>query len=243
MMPLGEGAPSRLAAIVPAYNEQETLADVVSVLKATPPVDEVLVVSDGSTDETVSIARALGVRVIHLKRNHGKGMAMAMGVAHTTAPILLFLDGDILNLSDYLIESLVAPVVAGRSAMNVGVRNRGWLINSFHRTFGPLLSGQRCLRREVFEAVPADYLRGFAIETALNWACRRLRLARSTTVLYGLEHRVKEKKRGLAEGVRARFEMFGAVLRAYLRLRFERPLPAPGGGVRPPIAEPDYITF
>jgi glycosyltransferase involved in cell wall biosynthesis len=232
--PLG-GA--RVAAIVPAFNEQETLADVVSALKSTPLVDEVIVVSDGSTDETAAIGRALGVKTIHHKRNSGKALAMATGVAHTQAPLLVFVDGDILNLSSYLVELLIAPVASGEAAMNIGVRNRGWLINAIHRTTGPLLSGIRCLRREVFEAVPEEFLAGFCIETALNWSCRRLGLRRSTTVLYHLKHLVKEKKRGLLAGARARLDMFWSVFAAWLRLHLERPVLRRRGA--PPGARPE----
>ena len=71
----------RIAAIVPAYNEEATLTEVLAVLKATPVIAEILVVSDGSTDRTVEIARALGLRTIHLRENQGKGRAMAIGVA------------------------------------------------------------------------------------------------------------------------------------------------------------------
>jgi glycosyltransferase involved in cell wall biosynthesis len=120
----------RVAAIVPAYNEEETLAEVLSVLKATPRIHEILVVSDGSTDGTVEIARAAKLRAIHLRENHGKGTAMAVGVAHTDADILLFVDGDILNLTGSLLERLLEPVLAGTSDMNVGVRNRGDLLNA-----------------------------------------------------------------------------------------------------------------
>src|SRR4029079_11021009 len=118
-----EGGP-RVAAIVPAYNEESTLREVLSVLKATTAIDEILVVSDGSTDGTVEIARAQGLRTIHLRENQGKGRAMAIGVAHTEAPILLFVDGDILNLTEALLDRLVAPVLSGRSDMNIGIRHR-----------------------------------------------------------------------------------------------------------------------
>jgi glycosyltransferase involved in cell wall biosynthesis len=232
-----------VAAIVPAFNEQETLADVLSALRGTEAIDEVLVVSDGSTDETVAIADALQVRTIHLRENAGKAMAMAVGVAHTRAPLLLFVDADILNLSAYLLEQLVAPVVSGRSDMNVGVRNRGWLINAFHRTTGPLLSGIRCLRREIFEAVPEEYLQGYTVETALNWACRQLGLRRSTAVLWGLKHRVKEQKRGLAAGARARLEMFFRVFMAWLRLNLRNPGVRRGGGPRAGQPELEYRNF
>jgi len=217
-------ASPRVAAIVPAYNEQETLADVLSVLKSSPLVDEILVVSDGSTDETVAIARAMGAHTIHLCRNHGKGMAMALGLMHTSAPVVVFVDGDIMNLSEYLIGELIGPVVEGVAAMNVGIRHRGWFLDWFHARYGPLLSGIRCLERRVFEALPEKYLAGFAVETALNYSCRRQGLRLQTTVLHRLKHLVKERKRGLVRGSRARLEMFTAVFRAWVRLQWERPV-------------------
>lgn len=237
-------APSpRVAAIVPAFNEQETLADVLSVLKETPLVDEILVVSDGSTDETVTIARALGVKALHLHRNHGKGMALAIGTSHTSAAILVFVDGDIMNLSEYLLDQLIDPVVSGQAAMNVGVRHRGWLIDFFHRRFGPLLSGIRCLDRRVFDALPERYVEGFAVETALNYSCRRQGLTLTTTVLHDLKHLVKEKKRGLLAGVRARLDMFRAVFSAWVRLHWDRPVLSPGNGQRSLRAGLDYVAF
>jgi glycosyltransferase involved in cell wall biosynthesis len=213
----------RVAAIVPAYNEGATLREVLSVLKATPPVDEVLVVSDGSTDDTVEIARSLGLRTIHLRQNQGKGRAMEIGVAHTDAEILLFVDADILNLTVELIQRLIEPVLSGRSDMNVGIRHRGRPINAIQDRTGPLLSGVRCLRRPIFEAVPDSHLEGFAVETGLNWACRELGCRTTTTVMYNLKHLVKEKKRGLVQGLHARYRMFAAVFGAYMVLQLKAP--------------------
>jgi glycosyltransferase involved in cell wall biosynthesis len=212
-----------VAAIVPAYNEEETLTDVVTVLRSSELVDEIIVVSDGSDDDTAQIARALGVETIALVRNHGKGLAMAVGVTHTRAPILVFVDGDILNLSDYLLRQLIEPVTHGRCEMNIGIRSRGWLIDEIHRRIGPLLSGIRCLRREIFEAVPKGFLKGFRVEAALNWTCRNLGRRCGTTVFYQLRHRVKEKKLGLWQGSRSRLRMFRAVIQAYFELHWSPP--------------------
>lgn len=233
----------RVAAIVPAYNEQETLADVLSVLKSIPLFQEIIVVSDGSTDETVEISRSLGLKTIHLRENRGKGTAMAVGVAHTDAPILVFVDGDILNLTEDLLEALVEPVLSGRSDMNVGIRNRGRLVNAFHRRTGPLLSGIRCVRREVFAAVPEPCLQGFAVETGLNWACRGLGCRLTTTVLRDLKHLVKEKKRGLVQGSQARVRMFAAVFGAYMSLVLRPPNLHPVEIPRPVEPELEYINF
>lgn len=230
----------RVAAIVPAYNEAETLTEVLNVLKATPLLHEILVVSDGSTDATVGIARSLGLRTIHLRQNQGKGIAMAVGVAHTDAKILIFVDGDILNLTTEQLSRLIEPVLAGESGMNVGVRDRGTALNEFQRRHGPLLSGIRCLRREIFEAVPESHLEGFAVETGLNWACGELGLPITTTVLHNLRHLVKEKKRGLVRGFRARMRMFAAVFGAYMVLRWKRPTLRRRQLLQPEL---EYINF
>lgn len=233
-----------VAAIVPAYNEEATLTEVLGVLKATPAIDEILVVSDGSTDRTVEIARSLGLRTIHLRRNQGKGRAMAIGVAHTDADLLLFVDGDILNLTSDLLDRLIEPVLSGRSDMNVGIRHRGELVDFIHRRTGPLLSGIRCLRRSVFEAVPESHLEGFAIETGLNWACRESGCRITTTVMHNLKHLVKEKKRGLVQGSVARYRMFAAVFKAYLHLRFDPPGLGREVAAAPALApELEYINF
>ena len=234
----------RVAAIVPAYNEGATLREVLSVLKAAPSIDEVLVVSDGSTDDTVEIARSLGLRTIHLRQNQGKGRAMEIGVAHTDAEILLFVDADILNLTVDLIQRLIEPVLSGHSDMNVGIRHRGRPLNAIQDRTGPLLSGVRCLRREIFEAVPDSHLEGFAVETGLNWACDQLGCRTTTTVMYNLKHLVKEKKRGLIQGLYARYRMFAAVFGAYLVLQLKAPPLRNEAPARPAFQpELEYINF
>ena len=234
---------SKVAAIVPAYNESETIREVVQVLAATPLISEILVVSDGSTDQTVEIARSMGMRTIHLRRNQGKGLAMAVGVAHTDAGILIFVDGDILNLTTEQLTGLIEPVLSGRSDMNVGVRDRGPALNDWQRRHGPLLSGIRCLRREIFEAVPESHLEGFAIETGLNWACEELGMRITTTLLHNLKHLVKEKKHGLVRGFRGRVRMFAAVFGAWAVLRVRRPALRHISPSPPFKPELEYINF
>lgn len=230
-------APPRVAAIVPVYNEADTLVEVLTVLKGIPRLDEILVVSDGSTDDTVEVARRMGVKTVDLRRNYGKALAMSMGVAHTRAEVVLFVDGDILNLSEYLLSQLIEPVLEDRVQMMVGIRHRGWLLDVIHRKLGPLLSGIRCLRREIFEAVPDEYLKGFTVETALNWTCCQLGMGIGTVVMHDLRHVVKERKRGLRNGMRSRYRMFEAVFRAWVALNWKRP--GLRGAAHPPRRAPE----
>lgn len=200
----------RTTAIVAAYNEEGTIADVLRALTASPLIDEVIVVSDGSEDATVEIARTFdGVRTVALHENHGKGFAMAVGVANATNDTLFFCDGDMYNVTEDHISALVNPVLRGDCDMNIGVRNRGDVANFLHLRMkcGPILSGIRVMRREVFETVPPQYQSHYKIEAALNCFCARAGYRQQETVIYGLDHVIKESKRGLADGLQARWKM------------------------------------
>jgi glycosyltransferase involved in cell wall biosynthesis len=200
----------RTTAVVAAYNEEGTIADVLRALTASPLIDEVIVVSDGSQDATVEIARTFeGVRTVALHENHGKGFAMAVGVANASNDTLFFCDGDMYNVTEDHISALVNPVLNGECDMNIGVRNRGDVANFMHLKMkcGPILSGIRVMRREVFETVPPQYQSHYKIEAALNCFCARAGFRQQETVIYDLGHVIKESKRGLADGLQARWKM------------------------------------
>ena len=200
-------------AIVAAYNEEKTLASVLAVLTTSPHIDEVIVVSDGSTDGTVEVARSFDVRTIALRENQGKGYAMRVGVDYASNDILFFCDGDMYVTPEH-IEALVLPVVRDECDMNIGVRNRGPLLNFMHLRLkcGPVLSGIRVMHRKVWETVPTQYMERFKIEGALNFFCARDGFAQQHTLIYELGHVTKESKRGVRRGLAARGRMTGEVI-------------------------------
>ena len=197
------------SAIIAAYNEEKTLHEVLTALKSSPLIDEIIVVSDGSTDRTVEIARSFEVTTIALRQNCGKGYAMRVGVDYASHDVLFFVDGDMFSLTQQHIDSLVKPVLAGHCEMNIGVRSRGPIRNFFHLQMkvGPVLSGIRVMRRAVWATVPLRYQERFKIEAALNFFCSRAGFQQQQTVIHNLGHLIKESKRGLADGLTARWEM------------------------------------
>jgi len=204
----------RTTAVVAAYNEEKTIGDVLRALTSTDLIDEVIVVSDGSDDRTVEICRGFErVRTIALRENHGKGFAMAVGVANASHDVLFFCDGDMYNVTEEHIAALLEPVVRNECDMNIGIRDRGAVANFFHLHLkcGPVLSGIRVMRRSVFETVPPQYQAHYKIEAALNCFCAAAGFRQRQTIIRGLDHVIKESKRGLRDGLYARWHMMRQV--------------------------------
>ncbi len=212
---------ARIAVIIPAYNEAPTVGAVVAAAHRSPHVSEVIVVSDGSTDGTVEAAQSAGADVVVLLANKGKGEAMRAGVARTNAPFLLFLDADLYGLTPEHIERLVLPVLSGSRVMNVGLRDRGRSLTNLTR-YLPLISGERAMRREVFEGVPREYAQGFMVEAALNYFCRSRRLDYGHVVLPGVTIRRKIAKVGWKRGVVQYALMGAAIVKSVLFVRVAR---------------------
>jgi glycosyltransferase involved in cell wall biosynthesis len=96
-----------VAAIIPCYNGSAFLAEAIkSVQSQTRPVDEILVVDDGSTDDSAAIARGLGAEVLSLPKNLGAGPARNHGLCHVQSDLVAWLDAD-----DYWLDHHVATLV------------------------------------------------------------------------------------------------------------------------------------
>jgi glycosyltransferase involved in cell wall biosynthesis len=97
-----------VSVIVPVYNGSQTLAACLQALHAqTHPPDEVIVVDDGSTDGTVAVATALGVKVLS-QAHAGPAAARNLGAQSARGAILLFTDADCAPAPDW-IERMLAP--------------------------------------------------------------------------------------------------------------------------------------
>jgi glucosyl-3-phosphoglycerate synthase len=115
-----------LTVIIPALNEEKTIAQVINFCRSEPAVSEIIVVDDKSEDRTASIARELGAKVI-ISASRGKGISMKEGINASTNEIVVFLDADIDPYPENSIRNLTSPItdndvdfVKGAFARNAG---------------------------------------------------------------------------------------------------------------------------
>lgn len=172
---------NKVAAIIPAFNEENEIFKTVRAVRCIPEVGCILVVDDGSEDGTAKEALRAGARVLSLPNRKGKGAALSCGLKIVEGDVILFLDAD---LGDTAREArhLLKPVLEGRADMAIarfpGIKGKSGLglVRGLARKgvkyftgldVGSPLSGQRALRREILRRV-APLPPGFGIEVALT---------------------------------------------------------------------------
>jgi glycosyltransferase involved in cell wall biosynthesis len=89
-----DGVMLSVSIVIPAHNEGPTIERIVRSSFDAIPGAEVIVVDDGSTDDTHEVAAGSGARVIRLDPNQGKGAALQRGIEAASGEILVFIDGD-----------------------------------------------------------------------------------------------------------------------------------------------------
>lgn len=117
----------RTLAIIPAYNEEESILEVVRDLEENAPFVDILVVNDGSTDGTSQILKAHGINHIDLIKNLGIGGAVQTGYKYALQndyDIAIQFDGDGQHSAQY-IKDLIRPIEEGRADLVVGSRFKG----------------------------------------------------------------------------------------------------------------------
>ena len=157
----------QLSIILPAKNEAEGLRRTLPGLRACMPDAEVIVVDDGSTDETAQVAAQAGARVLSSPYSMGNGAAIKRGARAASGDVLVFMDADGQHAAEH-VASLLAKIEEGYD-MVVGARDRSGqanlhrgLANGFYNRLASWMTGHRIADlTSGFRAVRADKFREF----------------------------------------------------------------------------------
>jgi dolichol-phosphate mannosyltransferase len=118
----------KLSVIIPVYNEEATLGEIIFRVRATCRVDEIVVVDDGSTDASPQILARMqnhdhpSLQILRHERNRGKGAAIRTGLSAVTGDLVLVQDADLeYDPADY--PTLLAPFADPEVVAVYGSRN------------------------------------------------------------------------------------------------------------------------
>jgi glycosyltransferase involved in cell wall biosynthesis len=225
----------RLSVVVPVFNEELTVGDIVSrlkkVLEETGFRYEVVVVDDCSTDNSLNVARKQGVRVLQLKQHKGKGYALRAGFAKAKGNLVATIDSDGSHLPEEL-PFLLIPIIQGKADLVIGSRflNKGvgttQKINKLgNHLFNNLIkiltgkpisdsqSGYRVMNRRVLESMKLNSGE-YEIESEMlvKSACKHFRIS-EVPITY------EQRTYGISgiDPLRDGFKILASILYAYLR--------------------------
>lgn len=129
-MPTAEDLPNPsacLSVVMPAYNEEATILEILEKVLASPFTAEVLVIDDASSDRTAELVRTVTdprVRLVSQSPNQGKGAALRRGFAEVSQPFVIVQDADLeYNPDDY--QQMLAPLLRGSADVVFGSRFTG----------------------------------------------------------------------------------------------------------------------
>ncbi len=227
--------PYRVAVLVPCYNEEKSIAQVVRDFRAALPHASVYVYDNNSSDHTAEAAEAAGA-MVRREHHQGKGHVVRRMFSDVEADIYVLVDGDATydapsarKMISCLLEQRLDMVVAARvdqekTAYRPGHRAGNWLLTSFvamvfGRAFSDILSGYRVFSRRFVKSFPV-LAGGFEIETELTVHALELELpvAEVETPYYARIAGSTSKLNTWRDG----FRILWTIGRLY---RSERPLP------------------
>lgn len=185
-------------AVIPAFNEEETIASTIVAVQKVPQISRILVVDDGSRDQTAEKAGQAGADVLRLPANGGKGGAMNRSVALVDRDVVVFLDADLGETAsqagliidpilegkaDLCIAAFPAPSKKGGFGLVKGTARRAIRKLSDMEVNSPL-SGQRAMSKEVLLAlIPFQEAYGVELGMTLKALSRGFRVQEVMTTM------------------------------------------------------------
>ncbi|MCE5222904.1 glycosyltransferase [bacterium] len=206
-----------VSVIIPAFNEESTIADVITSCRICKWVSEVIVVDDDSSDHTNEIASKAGAIVCILPENRGKAAALLVGARQAKNELLLLLDADLIGLQPRHVEAMIYPVMTLPAVSTVGLFTKGRFRTDLAHWLTPFLSGQRCLERDFFLSLENCSNVRYGIEIVITKALRKQKITLNKVPLDGVTHRMKEEKRGHENGWHKRMEMYRDIVQELFR--------------------------
>lgn len=204
-----------ISCIICAYNEADRIGRVLKAVVGHPLIGEIIVINDGSTDQTEARARVFdGVTVVSIHPNGGKTQALLCGIAMAKGDYLMLLDADLVGLSKSAIDRLAKPVLSGQADSSISMRGDTLAL---YRALGiDFISGERVLPRSLFNGALEEmsHLPRWGGEVFINELIIKQKLRVAVVDWREVFHTPKGEKVGSkSDGAKQEWRMFQDLVR------------------------------
>ncbi|MBI5218530.1 MAG: glycosyltransferase family 2 protein [Bacteroidia bacterium] len=186
----------KVSAIICAYNENTTIENVIYSVVNSKIFNEIIVVNDGSTDNTgnvIKVLKSLNIIDIHLTVNQGKGNAMALGVEKASSEVIVFCDADLSGLKKNHFLQLTKPIIENEADMVLGQATET-LINYKINPFKSFTGERALLKKDILPILDDIKISKFGVETLINLYYQSQEKRVKYVMLNGLKHPTKFEK-------------------------------------------------
>ncbi|MCX6728728.1 MAG: glycosyltransferase family 2 protein [Candidatus Saccharibacteria bacterium] len=201
----------KISVVIAALNEAPRIAEVLKVVTKSPLISEVIVVNDGSTDNTSGVVKKFDVILIENQKNIGKTLSVKKGIEKSRNDIIMLLDADLRGLTQESIDNLAEPVMDGRVDWTLSWRDNAFKIMQLLKM--ELDSGERVIPKKLL-ADPLIWSRpnvSYGLETLMNKSLLDNNKTFRSVHLRGVINIKKATKIGFIGGWVEDFKMLGQI--------------------------------
>ncbi|MEI7425888.1 MAG: glycosyltransferase family 2 protein [Candidatus Moraniibacteriota bacterium] len=204
----------QISCIIPAYNEESRIGNILQVACGHPLIAEVIVIDDGSKDQTCKIVEEFNkAKLIKHEKNKGKSRAILTGIAKAKCEIIFLLDADLLKLKSQNITELIDPVISGEADIAISLRkNAPWPYRKIGLDF---ISGERVFRKKILakHIEKIAQLPAYGFEVYLNKLIIKNKLKLKIVFWQNVISPWKHQKGNLWTGIRGEIMMSWQILK------------------------------
>lgn len=212
----------KITAILPVFNEEKTITQVLIDLSRVEFIDEIIIVDDASTDSSFKLLQSSKDRfvLLHNKINSGKGYSLYKALKRLPADytgLVIFLDSDILGYSETNISELCSPIINKKYSWTIGTTK----YETFRKPgFTSKYIGQRCYKYSDIKNLISRFPNTgkYGLEVLLNH--RTSNLSHKLVYLKGTKHMLKAEKRKFPQYMLEYIQEFLSIAKQEIFIRF-----------------------
>ena len=204
----------KVSVIIAAFDEEPRIGGVLSVAASHPLVDEVIVVNDGSFDKTSDVVKKFNAVLIENEISIGKTASCKRGLVEAKNEVILFLDADLIGLTEQNIYDLVNPVLEGYTDFTLSLRANSAVHMKLLKV--DCLSGERAVRKDLLKD-PLIWSKpqiGYSMEILMNKSLLKSKAVFISVKLPNVKVVTKSGKVGFFKGFCGELRMMSQIFRA-----------------------------